>query len=373
MLTILANAIISPALPAIKNTFIKIENIEIITKLLMTLPALTIAVSAAGIGKLIDRIGSIKILLVSLIIFGVAGTSGYWLPTLPLILLGRFLLGFGVAGIMTATTTLIGNYYTGEARQAFLSLQGAFIGFGGMLFITLAGFLADESWRYPFLVYAFSLVPFMLAYNSLREPVIENKVLQHNTLTNKTQTSARYIIYFSAFTGIALFYILPIQIPFFIKRFSNTSNSLAGFAIGALTTAQAISSIFYKNIKRKINYKTIFSISFVLMALGFSIISISTHYWLMVTGLIICGMGTAWLNPNATLWLMAITPENERGKYIGRLTMSIFLGQFISPILVQPIQDNYGLQYTFLILGIFLLALSLIYTAFIKPDKITLT
>ena len=68
--------------------------------------------------------------------YAVAGTSGFWLNDIHLILIGRFFLGLGVAGIMTSATTLIGDYFTGESRNKFMSLQSAFIALGGLLFIT---------------------------------------------------------------------------------------------------------------------------------------------------------------------------------------------------------------------------------------------
>jgi MFS family permease len=360
MLTILANAIISPALPEIKNAFIGIENIEVISKLLMTLPALTIAVFASSIGSLLDKIGRRKILISSLIVYVLAGTSGYWLTDLYQILVGRFLLGFGVAGVMTASTTLIGDYFKGEERQEFISWQGAFSGFGGMLFITLAGYLADTSWHLPFTVYLFGLVPLVLSLLFLKEPAMQLNSQIKNTIATESiaNNTAVYFVYFFGFVGILLFYILPLQIPFYIKGFSNVSNSMAGIAIGVLTTAQAISSFFYKNLKAKFQYTSIYGISFLVLASGFVVIGLASSYNVVLVGLIIAGISTAWLLPNSNLWLMSITPEHQRGKFIGRLTTFLFFGQFFSPIIVQPLQNAFGLKQTFIILAIFLFVLA---------------
>jgi MFS family permease len=362
MMTILANAIISPALPEINKAFASVDNAEFLSKLLMTLPALTIAIFASFIGNLIDKIGRLKILFASLLLFALAGTSGLWLETLPQILVGRFFLGFGVAGIMTITTTLIGDYFKDAERQQLIGFQGAFMGFGGMVFITLAGYLTDMSWRFPFAIYAFSLLILVLAYSYLYEPKNENLISNNQNATNLViDNTTIYTIYFSAFIGIALFYILPLQIPFYIKTLGYNSNTMSGLAISALTTSQAISSFFYRKIRMNFSNFSIYGLSFSLMAIGFLIIETSSEYWQIIIGLIVSGIGTAWLMPNATLWLMAVTPEINRGKYIGRLTTFIFLGQFASPILVQPLQSALGLKNTFLALSIFLLVLSVIY------------
>ncbi len=69
MLTILANAVIAPSLPLISSTFKDVKNVEILTKLLLTLPALTIAIVAPMAGRLVDSIGRIKVLIVSLLVY----------------------------------------------------------------------------------------------------------------------------------------------------------------------------------------------------------------------------------------------------------------------------------------------------------------
>ena len=359
MMTILANAIIAPALPEINKAFASEPNAEILSKLLMTLPALTIAIFASTIGTLIDKFGRIKILYISLFLFATAGTSGLWLNSLPQILIGRFFLGFGVAGIMTASTTLIGDYFKGNDRNQFISLQGAFTGFGGLLFITLAGYLTDISWRLPFAIYGFSILVLILGYSYLIEPTKEPIAINSATSVLPHQNKkAIYTIYATAFIGIILFYILPLQIPFYIKTLGNVTNSMSGWAIGALTTSQAVASFFYGRLKAKFHYITIYGVCFSIMAMGYALISFGSSYFCILIGLIISGIGVAWLMPNATLWLMAVTPESERGKYIGKLTTFIFLGQFTSPIVVQPLQSALGLQNTFLALSVFLMLLA---------------
>lgn len=372
MMTILANAIIAPALPEINKAFSHVKNAEVISKLLLTLPAFTIAIFASAFGNLVDRYGRLKILFLSLCIFALAGTSGLWLNTLSQILIGRFFLGFGVAGIMTASTTLTGDYFKDEERTGFISLQGAFTGFGGLLFITLAGYLTDTSWRLPFAIYIFSIPVLLIAVRFLYEPEIEkNDLSQKPGLVNTTDNKPLYTIYFSAFIGIVLFYILPLQIPFYIKTFGDISNSLSGWAIGALTTAQAISSFFYKKLKSKLSYQLIYALSFIIMALGYLLISLSSSFLHIIIGLVVSGVGVAWLLPNSNLWVMAITPEKLRGKQIGRLTTFMFLGIFMSPFFVQPLQQQVGLQKTFLIISLFLLLLSLFYffTGFAERRK----
>ena len=75
------------------------------------------------------------------------------LPDLPTIFLSRLVLGIAVALIMTAQTALVGDYFSGEDRNALTGLQISARNFGGLVFISLAGWAATLSPRLPFAIY----------------------------------------------------------------------------------------------------------------------------------------------------------------------------------------------------------------------------
>ena len=360
-LTILANAIIAPALPQISAAFSNIQDAEILTKLMLTLPALVIAIVAPLAGRLMDKIGRIKIMAASLIIYFLAGTSGYWLPGLFSILVSRVVFGFGVAGIMTVATTLIGDYFTGSKREHFMGLQGAFIAMGGFVFITIAGVLTDIDWRLTFLVYAFSVVVLILVPISLYEPHFDKEREAISDDDSQTVPKEVWLAIFSAFIIIVCFYVIPVQIPYYLQKFEGITGNMIGLALGSLTVAQAIGSFYYKRVKRYFDYVTIFSLGFVPMATGFFIIGFSNLYWQVILGVLLCGLGVGLMMPNANLWVINLVPVLQRGKYVGGITTATFLGMFLSPIIIQPIQNVVGINVSFIILGISLAFLSVSY------------
>ncbi len=367
MLTMLANAIIAPSLPAISNAFSHIANVETLTKLMLTLPALTIAIISPITGKFIDKYGRIKILIAALIIFTFAGTSGYWLNDLYLILVGRVVLGIGVAGIMTTSTTLVGDYFEGHKREHFMGLQGAFNALGGLLFIPAAGYLADINWHYTFLVYGFAAIVVVLVPFYLHEPKHHHKHLENESdvhVSNKV-----WLVYISSFLTMLFFYIIPVQLPFLLKSFSGVSANLVGIAIGTMMISLAISAILSKKLRQKLSFVSLYIVGFMFMALGYLIIGLSTSYLIAVVGVVAVGFGIGALMPNANLWIMSLVPLKQRGKYVGKLTRFNFLGMFMSPIAIQPIQNAIGLQNSFIAVSAILLVLSIIYFLLIKFKK----
>lgn len=371
MLTILANAIIAPSLPLISSTFKDVNNVEILTKLMLTLPALTIAIVAPLAGRLLDKIGRIKVLYISLAIYLLAGTSGFWLGGLFPILVGRVIFGLGVAGIMTVSTTLIGDYFTGPKREHFMGLQGAFVALGGLLFITAAGVLTDINWRLAFLIYGFSAIVMIMVPFSLHEP----EITHHET---KAQTQARiavprvvWLVFISAFITTVSFYMIPVQLPFFLQKLEGISGNKMGLALGSMPFSQAIASYFYKQIKRKLDFVSIYSLGFIPMSIGFLVIGFSQTYWQAVAGVLLIGLGVGTLIPNGNLWVINLVPVQVRGKYVGFLTTATFLGMFISPIIIQPIQNLVGINTSFVVLGVALAVLSVFYL-FIRKRVATL-
>ena len=91
-------------------------------------------------------------------LYAVAGVGGFFLNNLYYILISRAILGISVGMSMTIVITLIADYFEGIERQKFVGLQIAFMSIGGILFIGFGGILADFGWRYPFLIYLFSLL-----------------------------------------------------------------------------------------------------------------------------------------------------------------------------------------------------------------------
>ncbi len=360
-LTILANAIVAPSLPLISSAFEDVKNVEILTKMMLTLPALTIAVVAPLTGRLLDIIGRIKVLYISLLIYLLAGTSGYWLGNLFPILVGRIVFGLGVAGIMTVSTTLIGDYFTGDKREHFMGLQGAFVALGGLVFITAAGVLTDIDWRLAFLIYGFSAIVLVLVPFALHEPKITHEETTQITQNGTSVSPIVWLVFVSAFITTVSFYMIPVQLPFFLQKLEGINGNKMGLALGSLPFAQAIASFFYKRVKKKLDFTSIYSLGFIPMAIGFSVIGLSNSYWQTVTGVLISGLGVGLLIPNGNLWMINLVPVQVRGKYVGFLTTATFLGMFFSPVIIQPIQNLVGISASFIVLSIALAFLSVLY------------
>jgi MFS family permease len=157
------------------------------------------------------------------------------------------------------------------------------------------------------------------------------------------------------------FYLIPVQLPFYLQNLSNASASAAGLAIATSTLASSIASLRYGFVKERLGYIQIVILAFAVAALGYLIIGIAGSYQLVLLGLIIAGLGFGLLMPNLTVWLSSIIADALRGRALGGLTSFFFLGQFLSPLVAQPITNALGLGRTYIFTGVAMLIVALVF------------
>ena len=355
-LTIMSIITISPALPQMTLVFADVEHAEFLVKLALTIPALMIAVISPVTGRLIDRYGRLRILWFSLLLYAVSGASGFFLNDLYHIIISRIVLGMSVGMSMTIVITLIADYFEGSERQKFVGIQIAFMSLGGILFIGLGGILADYSWRYPFLIYLFALLVLPLSMMFLTEPVRAEK---RNQLSHDVKAPGTiWMLFMNMMIMWIIFFLIPVQIPFYLKAMGIEKQSAIGAAIAMSTAFSAISAFSYSKIKGRLSFLSVFSIGYLFMAAGFMCISFASTYSMVVIAMMLSGLGMGMMIPNTNMWVMKIAPPEIRGKEIGKLTTFWFLGQFLSPIIIFPVLKVLSLSSTFMLAAGLLLLMS---------------
>lgn len=345
-LGIMSSITIVSSLPLISHTFSDIPDIEFLSKLMLTIPAIIIALFSPFAGHIVDKFGRLKPLYLGIFLFIVGGSSGFYLHDFYVILAGRAILGLGVSLIMTSSTALIGDYFSEEVRHRFMSKQGMTTALGGIVFITAGGLLAQMHWSYPFAIYLIPIlfVPFLL--KSLYEPK------KHKHIEDLEVEASLLPVYLTGFFVMVLFYMLPTQFPYLIVNTLGGKPQTIGFVIATAMTFNALTSIQYARIKAKFTFIQIYAITFTLFALGLFIISQAASIAGLFFATAPIGMGFGLLFVNTNAWFLSRVPAHKRGKASGVLTSSFFLGQFASPILFQPIVSAYGIQNLFLIISV---------------------
>ncbi len=361
-------ATISAALPRMADAFADVPRVELLTKLVLTTPALAIAVCAPFAGAIVDRFGRLALLRGSLVLYGLAGGAGYVLDDLAAILVSRIVLGVAVAGTMTTMTALVGDYYQGEARARFASVQSLAMSIGAMAFVALGGVLADLDWRLPFLLYLSGwavLVPAALFLEEPRHGAGRDGEGDEPARLSPGAIGAAYAITFFA---VAMFYMIPVQLPFLARTIGVESGAAAGLAVGLNSALAAVGSAMFPRLRRFNGVLGVYAWALGFMAAGYLLVGAAGSFAQVLAGVVLSGIGVGLFFPNSYLWVLALAPRRLRGRLSGGLTASIFLAQFSSPILLEPVLARVTLGGAFVGAGAAMAAVAALLAAARRPS-----
>lgn len=338
-LTTMANATISPALPGLQRLFADDPNAVLLTRLLVPAPSLSVALVAPFAGLLVDRFGRRPLLLGGVVLFALAGCAGLVLPSLSAIFASRLMLGIAVAFIMTAQTTLVGDYFTGEQRGILTGWQISARNFGGFLFISLAGWVAQWSPRWPFAIYGLAMIFLPLMWSAIIEPNRARGVRTGPAADGIEETTWRRpfagLVALQALTNM-LFFLVPTQLPFLFDARGFDSAATTGSALGVLTLVGGGVALLYARLHKAIGYAGVFAFGYAAMALGFILLTLPAAATTSCVGTALIGAGYASVSPTFVALALRLAPPWRRGLAGGILTASVFLGQFASPLLSTP-------------------------------------
>lgn len=350
MMMLMGGAAVAPALPMINEVF---PDSSVLVSLIITLPSLSVAIFGFAVGWMADRFGKVRVLSSALAVFVVAGAVSYCLDTIESILLARFILGIGIAGISCTVTALIAEYYSGIDRVRVLSYQSAAMGVGVLILEFTGGSLAELSWREPFLVYLIGLPILLLVVMSMREPGHRDTggdaVRRISRPVNRGLVMTCYI---GIFILMCIAFLMPTKIPYYLEGIG-ISSSLVGLFLGVHGVSNAAFSIMYGRISSRIGAFTVLSMGFIISGVGLALPTVDGSVYTSVVTLIMTGIGLGLAVPAIVSTLAREVTGANSGKVMGGYSMCLNLGQFSISLISVPLFAAVGSTYPalFLVMG----------------------
>lgn len=345
MLTVMSNVAIITSLPHLRDHFLDVESIDFLSRLMITLPSLSIAILSPFLGHLLNHFSKKSALIFALLFFSVTGSAGLYVVGIDALLMSRFMFGIAVAMLMILTTALVGDYFSQDERHKYMGMQSAFTSLGGLLFLVGGGLLSDIDWRYPFGVYLVGVlyIPFVKLF--IKEPN------SHAKMQTSDGPASLGKIYFLAFLLMLVFYILPTQMPFLMIQHFGASGTLTGSIIATAFVFNALGAMSFSRLKKRFEFKHIYFIGMSIVGVGFLLIGLvqDVHYFFLTSPIL--GFGGGILMTNIVAWMLSQSEAKTRVKSSGYLTSALFFGQFASPVVFYPIVAVVGVQNFFEVVG----------------------
>ena len=289
-------------------------------------------------GMLGDRFGRKRILVPSLILFGLAGGACALARDFSLLVGLRVVQGVGAAALSPLSLTIIGDIFSGERRTVAMGLNASVLSAGAAFYPLLGGALATLAWGYPFLL-ALAAIPIgvaVLLFMRNPEPRSSGNFREYLAGTWTYLKNIRVIATFMA--GVVGF-ILTFGAYFnYFSLYLGSAFHASPFIIGLITSSTFISLSLVSSqlgrLSRNISITKLVTLGFATCAVGMLLIPLMPHLALLLIPTVIYGAGFAVIFPSLSTYIARVAPSEYRGALMSLNGMMFRLGQTLGPLII---------------------------------------
>ncbi|MFH1011791.1 MAG: MFS transporter [bacterium] len=321
------------------------------------------------LGVLADRFGRKRILVPSLLLFGIAGFACAFVSDFRLLLGLRFFQGVGAASLGSLNVTIIGDLYSDKERTAAMGYNASVLSIGTASYPAIGGALAMLGWHYPFLLPLVALPVGFLVLFSLKnpEPVgaegLKDYLSGVWTSIKRRQVIGLFVV--STATFIILYGPFLTYFPLLLGASFGTSTLVIGLLMSVSSLSSAFTASQLGRLARAASEATLVKVAFVLYALTLLMMPFVRSLWLFVIPSIIFGVAQGMNLPSIQTLLAGLAPMTHRAAFMSINGMVLRLGQTLGPLTAGVVFGIWGMGGTFfagvaLAISMFALAVILI-------------
>ena len=331
LLTVMAGAAIAPALGIIKAHFSDAP--AMLVQFIVSIPALLIIVTNLFFLSLSRLLRTRAIATTGLLLYVVAGAGCFFVDDIYVLLLLRAILGISVGLIMPLSTGLLAYYFPPEEQARLMGLSAAMNQMGGVVATLLAGLLATIEWNYAFLVYLLGLIALEMVWlwlpdeqlgsaNKRGVPFQPRQLLKfHPSVLGMLLLMMIFFIFPTNFAVVATRQLgLRTELITLIMVGLDVVAFFVGMVFGGVMNRFRQSVKYFAPIFFLLGYAAYLVPDVLMVVLGSACIGVAN------------GVGVPYLNTIASIK----GGKNSATTVMPLLSAALYLGQFVSPIIVTP-------------------------------------
>ncbi|GAA4601773.1 MFS family permease [Actinoplanes octamycinicus] len=340
-LSVLGAVLIAPVLPQMTDHFAGVAGADVLVPIVLTVPALVIGLTAPFAGFVVDALDRKRLLIAALIGYAISGTAPLHLDSLPAIIGSRVLVGLCEAAIMTCCTTLIADYWSGRRRSRYLGLQTLLASVSATVFLGLGGAIGASGWRAPFWLYTVALVLAVPMALLIWQPVAADRPAGAKPELPSLPWRRLRTPCLVTLAGGIVFYALIVELSFVLDEAGVTETATIGALSALMSLATAVAAGSFAKLSAR-TPRQLLPVAFGLAALGFLVIAATDAVPVITAGAVLTGAGTGLLLPTLLTWATNSLSFSERGRGTGLWTGTLFVGEFLSPVLINGLSAGVG-------------------------------
>ena len=332
---ITSNALVTPALP---NVLAELSASEATSGVIVASGSVAGIFVAPIVGIAADRIGRRPVIVACLCVFGIFGTAVALAPTLPLLIVARFLQGVGSAGLLNLAVVLIGDVTSGDRRTKLIGRNSAVLTTGLALLPLISGGVTQLfDWRVTFTLYSVAL-PLALVGWFVIAP---NASVRADSVIDQLRgalDAVRHPVNLASIVGATLVFIgiyglfltvLPLHLEGefelnaakrgAILSVPAVTSTLVAFNLGRLRAVFAVRQLI-------IGGGAIFVVTFLLLGAAGTLV-------LVVVAALLYGGGEGMFVPTLQEVTVTNTPDEHRAAALAAWTSASRFGQTVGPLI----------------------------------------
>lgn len=326
LLTVMAGAAIAPALGVIRSHFT--GQSPLLIQLIVSLPALFIILTNLVFPLLCRLMKTRTLALTGLLLYVIAGAGAFFVDNIWVLLTFRALMGVSVGMIMPLSTGLLAYYFPPEEQAGLMGLSAAMNQMGGVVATFLAGLLASVSWNYAFLVYLLGLIAMILVALFLPNERLSGRGGISLSLLKRFHPSV-----VGMFLVMVLFFIYPTN--FALTASGSLSEMGVTLVMVGLDVVAFLAGLVFGTMMKRFASQMKYAAPLGSMA-GYLCLAAGGGLVLLLLGSALIGIangiGVPYLNTIGSV---------KAGKEAATTVMpllcaALYLGQFLSPLIVSP-------------------------------------
>ncbi|HCJ11110.1 MAG TPA: MFS transporter [Clostridiales bacterium] len=339
---------IAPALPKVVEAF-GLEEAEVgLLITAFTLPGVLLTPFA---GVVADRLGRKRVLVPSLLLFGLAGGLCAFTRRLDVLLALRVVQGTGAAALGSLSTTLIGDLWEGPARARAMGLNASVLSLGTAVYPLVGGGLAVVGWNWPFLLPWLALPFGVIVARRLESPQPDGQGDLRDYLKGAWRglQDARVLGVFAS--GTLIFIILYGSYLTYFTLLLGRVFEAPPHVIGAMmfimsiTTAAASSQL--GALARRFAKPTLVKAGFLAYTVSLAVVPLVREMWLLVVPVLVFGTGHGVIVPSLQTILAELTPLEHRAIFMSLNGTMLRVGQTLGPVVMGLVFASAGYRGVF--------------------------
>ena len=326
---------VAPAFPQVVEVF-GISRVQV--GWVVTAYSLPGILSAPLAGGLADRLGRKRVLVPTLLVFGVAGGACALARSFPVLLALRVVQGAAAAPLVGLAVTLIGDRYEGTARATAIGYNATALNVGTAAYPALGGTLAALAWFWSFALPLLAIPGALAVAWKLEPPTVDRAqtLADYLAVARDRLTDRRVLGLLGINLGvfILIFGAFLTYVPELLDERFGSPPVVAGLVLALASVSSGLVATQLGRLSTVVSEDRLIQGSLVIDGVALALMPLAPAPWGVGAASFLFGVAQGLNQPALQTRLAGLASDASRGILLSLNGMVLRLGQAIGPLLL---------------------------------------